>query len=208
MYSRKHYLEVLKEAEEKLALTELESCARICGFQLKETERGVEIIFDHYGKEYRIKERGKRIESVDGREMPLIMRVIALHHLIEAKPAPITGGLAPIRSFPGLESYEATIRRRTEELLSRAFGNAPERLAAVARKLGGAAVGMGDAAARVYPLPRLPIVIVINKAGGGLPAAAGLLYDRSAPELLPLEDLVALAELVSRKIVNIANQSK
>ncbi|MFA6449955.1 MAG: DUF3786 domain-containing protein [bacterium] len=173
---------------------------------MKDTDSGEEIKFYNFGCEYKIIDGGKRIVNGNGREMPLLMRVITMHHLIEAKPTPITGALAPIRSFPGLESYEATIRRRTEEILLRAFGNSPELLMASAERLGGVAVKMGDSAARIYPLPRLPIVIVINKSGEGLPAGAALLYDRSASELLPLEDIVVLAELVSRKIVNIAKQ--
>jgi len=64
----------------------------------------------------------------------------------------------------------------------------------------------GDAAARLFPLPRLPIVIVINKSEEGLPAAANLMYDRSATDLLPLEDLVVLAELVSHKLSNVAKE--
>jgi hypothetical protein len=208
MYSRKHYLEVLKEAEEKLLLYNIESRARVCGFSQRDTPGGNEISFDHLGTEFKVILSGREIHIESEREMPLIMRVIVLHHLLEAGAAPLSGELAPLKDFPGLESYGATIRRRTEAILARSLGDAPERLIAAATLLGGASVLMGDAAARLFPLPRVPVVVVVNAAEEGLPASANLLYDRSAASLLPLEDMVVLGELISRKLANVANKIK
>jgi hypothetical protein len=202
MYSRKHYLSVLKEAEDSLAQLDLMR-ARACGFGVRKVEGGGEgFTFECLGKLYTISADAREVRSADGRPMPLIMRVVVLHYLLRGGAAGFAGEYAPLKDMPGLELYACVIQRRSEDVLARAFGPAPELLKPAAARLGGLPVSMGDAAARLFPLPKIPMVVFVNGPLEEIPANAGTLFDRSAPELLPLEDLVVLAEIVSHKLVN------
>ena len=81
MYSRKHYLEIYKEAEEKLLLYNIESRARVCGFTERETKDGIEISFEHLGDTYKVIRAGKEIHIESDREMPLIINPIVIKSL-------------------------------------------------------------------------------------------------------------------------------
>lgn len=204
MYTRKHYYGLFLEARERVGALDIRGMARDAGFKVAESGAGeVDITFDSLGKRYRLALPEVDILNERGGVMPLIMRVVALHYLLNAGPFNLTGELVSLRKFPDLESYGPTIKWRSEDVLARTFGDSPGKFAEAAAAAGGVALDIGDAAARVYPLPMLPMTIVINGGDEEFPPEATVMYDRSAPKFLHPEDLVALAELVSRKLSNI-----
>jgi hypothetical protein len=205
MYSRKHYLELLEDAGKQLCGSDIEARAAACGFQVRENPvSGKEIIIDYFNRRF----RSAIIDIVPaddgGRPMPLQIRIIALHYLISAGTHPVTGEFIPLKKIPGLENYGGVIKRRSEDVLVRAFGDKPALLKETVVRLGGAPVDIGDAAGRLFPLPRIPILAVFSSAEENIPAYATLMFDRSATSLLPLEDLVVLAEIVSHKLSNVS----
>lgn len=205
MYSRKHYLGVLGEAKKQLAGADMSARASACGYAVrKNTTGGVEIEVEYLGKHFRLDPAGLDAVSGGGRPMPLLMRIVVLHYLNGSGQPPLTGELVPLKKITELESYGPTIRWRTEDILVRAFGARPALLRETSERLGGAAVEIGDAGARLFPLPRVPMVISVNGEEEGIPADATVFYDKSITSVLPLEDAVVLAEIVSHKLANAA----
>ncbi len=202
MYSRKHYLEVLENARESLKGENLVERASACGFgERKKPGGGHTFIFDSLGSKYELDAEAFEIKNLRGGVMPLIMRGVALHHLLHARRAPITGDFIPLRELPGLEPYSPVITRRIIAPLDLAFGDAPSLLDSAAAALGGASrVNPSGAAAVLFPFPMLPVFISVSAQTCGVPSSATVLFDASAPLFLPLEDIVVLAELTARKI--------
>jgi hypothetical protein len=207
MYTRTHYKEVLEEAKGRLAGAAAAERARACGWNARQFGGETKICMDYLGKEFLLDPATLETTSKDGRPMPLLARIVALHYLLASGSFPISGELVSLRKIPELECYGTTIKWRTEDVLVRAFGARPGLIRDAAVRAGGSPLDRGDAAVRLFPLPRVPMVIVINGEEDGIPAAAAIFYDRSVTSLLPLEDAVVLAELVSHKLANISREN-
>jgi len=55
----------------------------------------------------------------------------------------------------------------------------------------------GDTAFKLFVLPRVPLLIIFNEQDEEFAASARVLFDISAPNYLPTEDLSILAELAT-----------
>lgn len=207
MYSRKHYLKVLEEAKNELKGMDIEERARVCGFEYRQAEGGsAQLEFESLGTKYKVDCSSWDITAVDtGRVMPLQFRILTLHLLGQAEDIMLVEeDLKPLKAFPGLEMYEQVIRRRSDEILIRRFGERPEVLFNVIEELNGERVELGDAGGRFFPFPKMPVVVVVYEAEPGLPAEANVFFDSTAGRLFHMEDLVVTAELLSHKLANVA----
>jgi hypothetical protein len=59
----------------------------------------------------------------------------------------------------------------------------------------------GDIALAWDALPRLPLLIIFNEGDEEFPAGARMLFDISAPNYLPTEDLSVLAEIATFRLL-------
>jgi hypothetical protein len=139
--------------------------------------------------------------SVAGADERLIAeRILILHYLARASGAPLSGRLVGFDQLPGGRFYGSAFRARTEMPLARIFASAPGRLAEVAASLGGARVEHGDAAAAIWPFPRIPMTLIVWAGDEELPPNAKVLFDDTAEGYHSTEDLAVLGDLVIRRV--------
>ncbi len=206
MYSRKHYMKVLEEAKGELAGVDARERALVCGFDyVAGTGDGAALEFDSLGTRFSVDCDTWDIKNMlTGRDMPLQFRILTLHLLWQAKDVEPTGDIMPLKAFRGLEMYEQVIRRRSDNILIRRFGDRSALLIKTVEELKGEKVDMGDAGGRFWPFPKMPVLAVVYEAEPGLPAEANMLFDSTADRLFHIEDLVVTAELLAHKLVNVA----
>uniref|UniRef100_A0A7C1T2R1 DUF3786 domain-containing protein n=1 Tax=Thermofilum pendens TaxID=2269 RepID=A0A7C1T2R1_THEPE len=74
--------------------------------------------------------------------------------------------------------------KRNVAALEMIFGENPKLLYTVAKPFGYEPLDIGDAAVKVYALPRVPIILAVWAGEEGLPPSSEILFDKSAPHYL------------------------
>ena len=116
-----------------------------------------------------------------------------LSYLLSAKNTPLSGRLVKPGALPGGDIYERGTHRLPLDRLAQSYSGDPAGLLQKARMFGAAPLSFGDAAARLFPLPRLPVVIILHAAGDEFPARADLLLDSTCTDHLPLDAIWSTA---------------
>lgn len=116
-----------------------------------------------------------------------VLRVL-LRHYAKAEPVERAGMLVKFACLPGGYAYEKAFLKRAVEPVAKAFGDEPERLVECAKKLNGFALTFGDCSVEVPALPHLPLTIIVWRRSE-FPSQANTLYDQTANNYLPTEDL-------------------
>jgi len=128
--------------------------------------------------------------------------LLILHYLAGAKNVELSGKEIGFGQIPEGRTYEPVFKARTLGRLVREFGKAPEKLVEAARPLGGVLGDVGDVSVVVNLFPRVPITIVMWRGDDEFPCDGNILFDSTAIEHLPLEDIVVgCEELVSAVIL-------
>jgi len=144
----------------------------------------------------------RRIEFAgSGTEMPIWERILVLHYLAATTPLPPPGELIDFKQVPAGGFYFNAYRARTGVPLADAFGAEPGLLLEAGRSLGGEAADFGDAAVRLWPLPRVPVVVLVYGADEEFPATGNLLYEPSVTAYLCTEDIAVLGGQVVGRLV-------
>jgi hypothetical protein len=81
------------------------------------------------------------------------------------------------------------------------FGAAPEKILKPAESLGGVKSDHGDVSVIIPAFARVPITLVLWKGDTEFPPNANILFDRTVPDYLPVEDLVVLCQTIVGKLV-------
>ena len=136
----------------------------------------------------------------DSEEVPLRDRILILHYLNRASGRNVSGRLISFAQVPAGQHYLPTFRKRSVDIVLRAFGDRPEALLDVASQLGGIEAEYGDVSATIYALPRIPITLVLWRGDDELQSSANILFDATVSEYLPTEDIAVLAGVVAVKL--------
>jgi hypothetical protein len=128
-----------------------------------------------------------------------------LSHYTQANPTPQTGKLVKFKDVPGGYAYEGAFIQRAIKPVAKTFGDNPERIIEAAQLLGGKPLELGDASFAVEALKGIPLTYILWLADE-FPAEVSILYDESASNYLPTEDLAVLGELTTVRLTA-ANQS-
>jgi hypothetical protein len=131
---------------------------------------------------------------------------VLLKHYSKAKPATRAGKLVKFADLPGGHAYEAAFLQRAVQPVAEAFGDDPEKLVRCAKRFGGSALTYSDCSVEVPALPHLPLTIIV-RLRSEFPATANILYDQTANNYLPTEDLAVLAELTTPRLLQALNTS-
>jgi hypothetical protein len=124
---------------------------------------------------------------------------VLLSHYALAKPTPRTGKLIKFKDLPGGYAYERAFVQRAVQPITQAFGEKPAELIEAAKVLKGKALSLGDASVEIPTLEGIPITYIVW-AKGEFPATANVLFDETASNYLPTEDLAVLAELATFRL--------
>ena len=102
--------------------------------------------------------------------------------------------------LPGGHAYEKAFTQRAVQPIAEAFGEKPAELIRAAKLFGGIALEVGDAAVDIPTFNGIRLVYILW-AKGEFPASVTVLYDESASQYLPTEDLAVLAELTTSRLL-------
>ena len=100
-----------------------------------------------------------------------------LWYLIGAQDVPVSGRLVRPADIKGGLIYERGTHALPLGRLAEKYGHDPAAFVGKARDLDGLGVDYGDAAVRLRPLPRVPVVIILWQTDGEFSPRASLLFD-------------------------------
>ncbi len=130
-----------------------------------------------------------------------------LAYLINAQDLPLTDKLVGAESLRGGQFFFRGLHSLPTKKLEQAFGNRPEVLHHVSAQFDAERCEFGDASIRLYILPRLPLTIVIWRRCEEFDARASMLFDQTAASQLPLDALLAAANLTVEALAKAATES-
>jgi hypothetical protein len=148
-----------------------------------------------FGEEYTVSYPEGVVKRSDGSPAGGMEEILLLHYLVHADGMANTGEWVAYRDLPGARYHEPAFKAEVEGPLSRGLQGRLEALRAWARENARALDLPGDVTAAWEILPRVPLLIIFNEADEEFPASARVLFDITAPNYLPTEDLSVLAEL-------------
>ncbi len=125
---------------------------------------------------------------------------VLLTHYSTATSIDLAGRLVKFKELPGGYAYDGAFIKRAIEPIAQVFGNSPEELVQAGAAVGGKRLGFGDASIEIMPLNGIPLTYILWCADE-LQATANILYDQSASNYLPTEDLAVLGELATIRLV-------
>ncbi len=125
-----------------------------------------------------------------------------LAHYSTALSVQEIGRLLKFHDLPGGYAYWGAFLQRAVQPIEQIFGCKSQALIKAAEFLGGTTCSYGDVSVRVTPLKGIPLVYVLWGADE-FPASATVLFDESASQYLPTEDLAVLSELTTRRLTQL-----
>jgi hypothetical protein len=145
-------------------------------------------------------------KSLKGSNITLTAKIIILHYLIQASGAPVDATLAPYEDIPGCRVYLPVFERRVVTPLLRAFGYSRNAFSAAGSALGGKVEEYGNASFTLSAFPRLPITFILWEGEEEFAPSIKVLFDRSIPTYLPLEDVVVVSKMAATRILKEARK--
>jgi len=125
--------------------------------------------------------------------VPQYIEIILLHYLLQADGSPLEDRWIAYRQLPGAALFEGRFVRMATTPMLRMFGEDVERFKKAGQAIGGIEMTRtGDAAFKFMALPRIPVACILFQGEEGIPSTLNILFDASAPNYLPTEDLSLL----------------
>jgi len=183
------------------ALSALE-CADVC--------RAAAVSYDAVRERYTVRSFGQdilvspkdRTVSIPGPvpggrtgEYGELLPLSVLWYLVLAKDITPTGRLVRLEDLPGGGIFAKGSHVLPLEKIADRYGNDKEGFLKKGSEHGGETVKLSDAAVRLAPLPRIPVIVTLWIADEEFPARAGLLFDSTCGLQLPSDILWSLARL-------------
>lgn len=127
--------------------------------------------------------------------------LVILHYLLESTSYPLSGNWVGEKDIPGGELFFRGPHQFPTGPLLKLFGRDRELFRRAAESLGGSPVPMGDAAYRLWPFPRTPMLFVLWEGDDELEPALHVRFDETVVrQLLTLDTLWALVNVVCRNM--------
>lgn len=186
-------------AAHKLALGRFSSCSledmgRYSGYSIEESALSINFLGQHFKVSY---PNGTFVSvQASEPEVPIPTQLLILHYLTSLAEPLEVGELISFKELPGGDIYIKPFTGRAINPFIRIFGTNPESLLEVAALLGGQSNRLGDVSVTIRVFPRIPVTFVLWKADDEFPASGNILFDKSAPAVLPTEDYAVLASIV------------
>lgn len=127
--------------------------------------------------------------------------LIVLHYLIQADGTELRNAWVAYRDLPGARYHEPAFVAEVERPLSLGLAGRLDDLIEWAGRHARIVEVTGDLDFVWNVLPRVPLLVIFNERDEEFPASARVLFDASAPNYLPTEDLSILAEIAADRIL-------
>ncbi len=126
-------------------------------------------------------------------ELAFYSRLPVLWYLIEAKDQPLSGNLINPRQVGGGLIFDRGSHVLPLDKISVRFSRIINGFTKKGTTLGGEQLDYGDASIRLFPFPRVPVVLIIWKEDGEFSARAEILFDSTCTEHLSTDMIWATA---------------
>jgi hypothetical protein len=161
--------------------------------------------------EYTVNLSDRQISSIQQDSPPrpaeFLEQLCILAYLINAQDLPLAHKLVRGQALPGGQFFFRGLHSLPTEKLAETFGNCPEELHRISVQFDAKRCEFGDAAIELYILPRVPLTIVIWRRCEEFEARASILFDETAAAQLPLDALLAAANLTVEALIKAATGS-
>ncbi len=127
--------------------------------------------------------------------------LVILTYLLEAKAIELSDILVNEKGIRGGEFFFKGPHKLATEELQKKFGRDKEGFLMAGKKLGGEEIDVGDAAFKLWPLPRIPVVYVLWLEDDEFPAQVAVNFDSTIDRHLPLDVIWALVNVVSELLI-------
>lgn len=162
-----------------------------------------------WGKDHLIEYPRIAVREAETREEPsIVAQIIILHYLIHADGTPPANQWVSFHELPGGRAYYPAFQARANSRLARAFGDDLEGFIAAAEALGGERLTYGDASFLFRILPRLWMAVVLHLADEEFSPSANVLFDATAANYLPTEDLAVLGGMLAERLLKVRASMK
>jgi len=192
----------------RIEFGEDKSWDQLCGLPSEEITRNTAMSFDDELKLYRVQSFGmefmvnpcdRAIFCDDPRGKVLMLgklkdffRLAVLWYMSSAKDIPYTGRLVRPQDLKGGHRFVTGTHVLPADRIAERFATDKDGFIAHARRYGAEVIndGYGDAAVRLYPLPRVPVTMILWLADEEYPPRVDILFDSTCDLQLSLSDIV------------------
>jgi hypothetical protein len=192
----------LQETQEALRGRNPAEVALWSGAACETAAGGTRLEVRFWGRSYLITWPDLAVSDKEGQPSSAHFQGLILQYLLLADGAPLENTWVSLRNLPNGSFYEQAFQSYSGNLLVRSFRGDLEGFRAIARRMAGEPLEMGDAAFRFWALPRIPLAVVYWSGGGEFPDSAQVLFDNSASHYHHLEMLAHLGGMLCERIVS------
>lgn len=126
-------------------------------------------------------------------KLAYFFRLSLLWYLAGAKEIPCSGTLVSLQSLKGGDIFTRGSHVLPLDPVAREYRADKTAFLEKGISLGGEAANLGDASLRLYPLPQVPVVIVLWLEDDEFPARADLLFDSTCQMQIPTDIVWSVA---------------
>ncbi len=135
-------------------------------------------------------------------------QTVLLQYLVLADRTPLAQQWVSLRELPDGAFYEQAFQGYSGNRVARTFKSDLKMFRALALKLGGEPLSLGDASFRFEALPKIPLAIVYWSGGDEFPSSAKVLFDASAGHYSHLEMLAHLGAMLCERLIEAQQDAK
>ncbi|MEJ2658333.1 MAG: DUF3786 domain-containing protein [Desulfobacterales bacterium] len=157
-----------------------------------------EMVVSFFGKPYRIS--GRKITDPLGKQPDMGICVVLCKYVLLCPEKPsLDKEWVSFRDFKNTAPLIHSFVNHTERPIAGIFSNRVEALSIACEKLGGKNPGMDlnyQLIMKLYPLPKVPVLLLFNDADEEFPAQCKVLFERRAEDYLDPECLAIIGTLL------------
>jgi hypothetical protein len=136
------------------------------------------------------------------REASFMEALAVLSYLAKGSPATPNGNLVSEKDLKGgALFFQGPHALHTRPVLKR-FQSRPDDMVKAGEALGGMAVDYGDAAVKLRPLPKIPVIYVLHRGDEEFDARLVIIFDETIQNHLALDVIWALVNVTSMWLLN------
>lgn len=120
-------------------------------------------------------------------------RLSVLWYLVHAKEIECTGRLVKLETIKGGDIFTKGSHTLPLDIVAQKYGRHKDGFLDKGKSLGGSIEKAGDAGLRLYPLPRVPVVLILWLEDEEFPARADLLFDSTCDLQIPTDIIWSVA---------------
>ena len=167
-----------------------------------------EFRFSFLNRECRIDPQAETIviaRSAGFREASFMEALVALTYLVKAAPITPSGNLATEKDLKGGALFFQGPHALLKNPVLKRFQSQPVDMVKAGEALGGVAVDYGDAAVKLRPLPKIPVIYVLHRGDEEFDAKLVIIFDKTIQDHLALDVIWALINVTSMWLLKSAD---